>query len=255
MLPSCPFLRAPDHAVGRQRRCQDAAGGGAPPATGTAGVQLRRSNGLCRSPAQAEGRRGVHAGVIRVRLHVPVSAGVLSAWINPTVRPRTARMQDKPSPIRPTDAEARALARRLIDGARFAALAFLDPDSRLPAVSRVAVATDDRGQPVTLISTLARHTLALQAEPRAALLLGEPGGRGDPLTHPRLSLDVTAGFVMRGSADHEALRACWLRVQPKARLYIDFSDFGFVRFAPRGAALNGGFGKAYVLTPADLAAG
>jgi heme iron utilization protein len=48
------------------------------------------------------------------------------------------------------------------------------------------------------------------------------------------------------------LRALWLAQHPKAQLYVDFADFAFVRLAPRGAALNGGFGKAYALDAADL---
>lgn len=161
-------------------------------------------------------------------------------------------MEQPASPIRPTDAEARALARRLIDGARFGALAVVHPDTGRPHVSRIAVGTDAEGVPVTLISTLSLHTRALKAAPEACVLLGEPGPKGDPLTHPRLSLDVVAGFVPRDT-DHAALRLRWLAHQPKAALYIDFADFAFARLVPTGAALNGGFGRAYLLSAADLA--
>ena len=163
-------------------------------------------------------------------------------------------MPDAPSPIRPTDAEARDLARRLIDTARFAALAVRNPETGLPAISRIALGTDAEGCPVTLISTLSQHTAALRADPQGAILVGEPASRGDPLTHPRLSLDVRAEFVPRDAPDHAQLRTRWLSLQPKARLYVDFADFGFVRLVPESAALNGGFGRAYLLTPADLMA-
>ena len=159
---------------------------------------------------------------------------------------------DAPSPIRPTDDDARALARSLIEGARFGALAAVHPDTGLPHVTRVAIGTDAAGEPVTLISDLSLHTRALRAAPRACILLGEPADRGDPLTHPRLSLDVTAAFVPRG-ADHDTLRTRWLTLHPKAKLYVDFADFAFVRLQPTGAALNGGFGRAFTLTAADLA--
>lgn len=161
-------------------------------------------------------------------------------------------MPDAPSPIRPTDDEARRLARALIEGARFGALAVVHPETGLPHVTRIAVGTDAEGGPTTLISDLSLHTRALRAEPRACLLVGEPEPRGDPLTHPRLSLDVVAQFVPRGP-EHAALRSRWLELHPKARLYVDFGDFSFVRLAPAGAALNGGFGRAFVLTAADLA--
>ncbi|MDP3338866.1 HugZ family protein [Frigidibacter sp.] len=160
---------------------------------------------------------------------------------------------DEPSPIRPTDDEARALARGLIAGARFAALAVLTPGSGAPAVTRIALGLDAAGLPLTLISTLSAHTKALHATPRAGLLVGEPGPKGDPLTHPRLSLDTLASFVDRAAPDHAALRTLWLASHPKSKLYIDFADFSFVRFTPLGAALNGGFGRAFVLTPQDLA--
>ena len=162
-------------------------------------------------------------------------------------------MSDAPSsPLRPTDDEARALARSLIEGADHGALAVVHPDSGLPHVTRVAIATAQGGMPLTLISSLSLHTRALRAAPRACVLLGEPGPRGDPLTHPRVSLDVQARFVPREGDAHAALRARWLARHPKAKLYVDFADFSFVELLPMGAALNGGFGKAYALGAEDL---
>jgi heme iron utilization protein len=127
----------------------------------------------------------------------------------------------------------------------------LDPETGAPYVARVAITADAAG-PVTLISALSLHTGALRADPRAGLLLGEPGLRGDPLTHPRIMLNTRATFVDRASADHAALRSLWLDRLPKAKLYIDFADFSFVRFTVLSAALNGGFGQAFRLAPADL---
>lgn len=159
---------------------------------------------------------------------------------------------DKPDPIRPTDDEARALARRLIREARFGALAVTDPESGGPSVTRVAIGTDRGGAPVTLISSLSAHWQALKAAPRCALLLGEPGPKGDPLTHPRLTVHCTAEFLDRKSAAHAELRAHYLETHPKSKLYIDFADFAFVRFTALDARLNGGFGKAFRLTANDL---
>jgi putative heme iron utilization protein len=162
-------------------------------------------------------------------------------------------MKKPQSPIRPTDDEAHALACALVAEARFGALGVLAPDTGEPVVSRVAVIW--QAGPVTLISELSDHTRALRADPAASLLLGEPGAKGDPLTWPRISLQGRARFVERGSAAHDALRATWLERHPKARLYIDFTDFSFVRLAVAEAHLNGGFGKAYRLTPEDLGLG
>lgn len=150
------------------------------------------------------------------------------------------------NPIRPTDNEARALARKLITSARFAALAVTHDGS--PMVTRVAFATDATGTPISLISDLSSHTKALRIDPRCSLLLGEPDERGDPLTHPRITLQSKAELV----AKSDDLVAHYLMQQPKAKLYIGFSDFHFVRFAISEAHLNGGFGKAFHLTPKDL---
>ncbi len=160
--------------------------------------------------------------------------------------------QGKPDPIRPTDDEARVLARSLLDNARFAALGVLDPDTGAPMVTRIALARGPDGAPLTLISDLSAHTRALRADPRASLLVGEPGPRGDPLTHPRLTLQGRVAFVDRAGPDHGGLRRTYLDQNPKAQLYIDFADFTLVRLDIAEAHLNGGFGKAYRLTAADL---
>lgn len=163
-------------------------------------------------------------------------------------------MTDK-TPFRTTDDEARALARTLVDEASYAALAVTDPDSGLPSVSRVAFCTDPTGRPMSLVSTLSSHTTALEASPHCALLVGEPSDKGDPLTHPRMTLHVKARLVDRSDPDHAPLRAHYLKLRPKAKLYIDFGDFRLVTFEVSDAFLNGGFGKAYKLAPSDLAGG
>jgi len=156
------------------------------------------------------------------------------------------------TPIQPTDDDARTLARALIDTARFGALGVLDPETEMPMVSRVAVGTAETGMPVTLVSDLSHHTRALKAHPRCSLLVGEPLPKGDPLTHPRLTLQCHVRFITRDDAAFAGLRAHYLKTHPKAKLYIDFSDFSFAALAPQLAHLNGGFGKAFTLMPEDL---
>jgi putative heme iron utilization protein len=158
-----------------------------------------------------------------------------------------------PTPIRPTDDEARGLARALLEAASFGALGVRDPENGAPMVTRIAVATAPDGVPLTLISELSQHTRALRADPVCSLLVGEPGPKGDPLTHPRLTVQARATFIDRSGSAHRPLRDHYLAQQPKAKLYIDFGDFMLVRLEPTGAFLNGGFGKAFVLTPEDLA--
>lgn len=157
----------------------------------------------------------------------------------------------KPSPLRETDEAARRLARILLRSARYAAIAVLDPISGFPSVSRVLVGTDIDGVPTILVSTLSAHTRALVNDERASLLLGEPG-KGDPLAHPRLSVQCMARPVAHDHPTHTRLRDRFLERHPKSRLYIDFADFQFFRLEPQVASLNGGFGKAYSFPGNDL---
>lgn len=149
--------------------------------------------------------------------------------------------------LRPTDEEARALAKSLISKAHFGSIAVTHPDTGHPHVTRIAIGTDPQGAPITLISDLSLHTKALKADPVCSLLLGEPGDKGDPLTHPRLTLTCEARWEEKAR-----LRDHYLNTHPKAQLYIDFSDFNFVRFEVMTGDLNGGFGKAYHLEASDF---
>lgn len=160
--------------------------------------------------------------------------------------PRMDKASAPTDPIRPTDDAARALARSLVAAARFGALGVIDPETGAPLVTRVAVGQDG-GAPLLLVSTLSAHTRALAASPACSLLLGEPGPKGDPLTHPRLTLQGRAL-----PADKAALRAGWLAAHPRSALYYDFADFRMLRIAVTAGFLNGGFGRAFRLTPADL---
>jgi putative heme iron utilization protein len=164
--------------------------------------------------------------------------------------------QEKPQPekkevLRPTDAEAIRLARTLLRSARFGSLAVLEPGSGAPLASRVSVATDIDGAPVILVSSLSGHTAGLVADPRCSLLLGEPG-KGDPLAHPRISIAASARRIERGTPEHARIDWRFLSHQPKAKLYSSFPDFAYFRLEPEKASLNGGFGKAFALTRADL---
>lgn len=152
----------------------------------------------------------------------------------------------KPDPINATDDAARALAKGLLADTRFGALAVNHPESGAPYVARVAMLWHE-GAVLTLISTLSTHTKALHANPGCAVLVGEPGNKGDPLTHPRMTLMCKAEL-----ADKAALKTVWLAAIPKANLYYDFTDFQMYRLDPQGIDLNGGFGKAFRLTPQDL---
>ncbi|MEM1234034.1 MAG: pyridoxamine 5'-phosphate oxidase family protein [Pseudomonadota bacterium] len=152
---------------------------------------------------------------------------------------------EKKDPFRPLDDEARALMVELL-GADHAALAVINPETGSPSVTRIGFVWLE-GQAFTLISTLSGHTAALEANPACGVMVGSPGPKGDPLTHPRLSLEARAEV-----ADKAAWRAHYLAARPKVKLYYDFSDFRLVRFEVQSGLLNGGFGKAFKVTAADL---
>jgi putative heme iron utilization protein len=161
-------------------------------------------------------------------------------------------MTDKSSVLRETDDEALKTARLLLRESRSAALAAQEPDDTgFPFISRVLVGIDIDGTPVLLASRLATHTSALLFDPRCSLLVGRTG-KGDPLTHPRMTIQCRAEAATTQEEIYARLRTRFLRRHPKAKLYIDFADFLFFRLNPERASLNKGFGLAYAITGDDL---
>ena len=158
-------------------------------------------------------------------------------------------MPNAPVDSQPARSGAVADAKRLMRLSRTAALATLDPATGAPLTTLVGVASDFDGAPLFLMSTLARHTRHLASDPRASLLLAEEAERGDPLNHPRVTLN---GRIER-AADPRA-RTRYLQRNPKAKLYADFADFAFFRLAIENVHFNGGFGRADALAPADILA-
>ena len=155
-------------------------------------------------------------------------------------------------PVAEADAPARHLAQDLLTHARHASLSFLDPATGTPGISRIAFGLDPQGCPLTLVSALSQHAGALRANADCAVMVGEVGDKGDPLTHPRLMIRARAMFVAADDPARPDLRAHWLKGHPKAALYVDFADFAFARLVPVQALLNAGFGRAYRLSAADL---
>lgn len=152
-----------------------------------------------------------------------------------------------PVPAAQASFDAVGLAKRLVRATRSGALATLDRADGGPFASLVTVATDAGGAPLLLLSQLSAHTLNLEADPRASLLLAA-SGRGDPLAHPRLTL---TGRIAPTGDPHA--RARFLARHPKAALYADFPDFAVYRLAAEAGHLNGGFARAATLTAAELA--
>ena len=151
----------------------------------------------------------------------------------------------------PQIAEIAAEARRLVREAVKGSLATLDLPGGAPYASLITLATDASGAPTFLISTLARHTRNLVADPRASILIDGTGiGAGDnadPLQGARLTLSGRAE-----KTGDPAVRRRFLARQQAASFYADFPDFSFWRLELESAHLIGGFGKIVDLAASDL---
>jgi len=149
-----------------------------------------------------------------------------------------------PSPI----ASAASDAARLLQHARIATLATLDHATKHPYASLVTTALDSDGAPLLLISSLARHTKNLDADPRASLLIAHAGtAQDDPLTQARVTLIGTFAPTQGPTA-----RTRFLANHPGAEGYASFADFRFVRMLVHSAHFIGGFGRIIELSASDL---
>ncbi len=114
-----------------------------------------------------------------------------------------------------------------------------------PFASVMPYALDGAGRPLFLISSMAMHTQNLQADPRASLLVTQPGlgpelqESGDPLARARLTLMGEARVVPPGEAS--AARAAYLTRHAQAKHWVDFEDFAFWRFEVVDLYFVGGF--------------
>jgi len=160
------------------------------------------------------------------------------------------RADDEPTVPEPTYAErARTLA-HLGHTGTLATLSRRHPGH--PFASVMPYALDDAGRPLFLISAMAMHTQNLEADPRASLLVTQPGWDGDPLAAGRLTLMGDARRVP--DADAAAARDRYLARHERARYWVDFEDFGFWRLEVADLYFVGGFAAMDWVTAADYAA-
>ena len=133
-------------------------------------------------------------------------------------------------------------ARTLVAGQTRGALATLalDPPGT-PFGSVVTYGLDERGRPVSFVSTLAEHTRNLLADPRASLLVAEAVHDGsDPLAGGRATLLGRLEHV--ADEDAEAAKAAYLVANPQA-FYVGYGDFLCVRLEILSIRYVGGFGR------------
>jgi heme oxygenase (biliverdin-IX-beta and delta-forming) len=152
-----------------------------------------------------------------------------------------------PGPDEPTFAER---ARTLVHAAK---LGTLSTHSRradgFPFGSLAPYGTDAAGRPTFLFSTMAMHTQNLLADPRASLLVAQPGspaaraldGDEDPLAGARVTLVGSVAEI--DAADRPAIRDDYLSRHENARHWVEFEDFAFYRLDPTELYYVGGFGS------------
>jgi heme iron utilization protein len=133
-----------------------------------------------------------------------------------------------------TAASARSMLRIALKGA----LATIDCETGAPYASMVLLATDTGCAPLTLISTLARHTRNLKAQPAASLMIDTSNLAGDAESGGRITLTGTFTPTVVPAA-----RARFLARHPAAAGYADFGDFAFYRLEITSAHLIEGFGR------------
>ena len=141
--------------------------------------------------------------------------------------------------------------RDLLRGLDRAALASALPGETgaWPYASLVLVAVDHDLSPLLLLSDLAEHTKAIQADSRVSLLFDGTAGLDQPLTGSRVTV---LGRAERTADDRTKAR--FLARHPDAALYAGFKDFHFYRVTVERTHLVGGFGKIRWIDRADLVA-
>lgn len=142
---------------------------------------------------------------------------------------------DGPEIPEPTYAER---ARTLVHKGRVGSLSTLSRrHEEWPFGSVMPYGLDARGNPTFLISTMAMHTQNVLADPRASLLVTEPGAAEDPLGSGRVTL---MGRVSKTSG--EEVRDSYLARHPSASYWVDFKDFAFFQLEVMDVYFVGGFG-------------
>jgi putative heme iron utilization protein len=97
-------------------------------------------------------------------------------------------------------------------------------------------ASDERGRPIFLISSMAVHAQNLQGDSRASLFVPQPGVLGDPLGAARVTLMGTTEPATEGAREH------YLKRHENAQFWIDFEDFSLIQMEIMDVYYIGGFG-------------
>lgn len=122
---------------------------------------------------------------------------------------------------------------------------FLSTHSRhqagFPFGSVMPFAVEEAGSALFLISKMAMHTQNLDQDPRASLLVPDPGVSTNPLGSARVTLLGRAEAVPEDGI--ETARGSYLAAHESARYWVDYADFGFYRLQVESLYYVGGFGE------------
>jgi heme iron utilization protein len=145
---------------------------------------------------------------------------------------------DQPAVPEPSFAER---ARTLVYLGRTGSLSTISrKQPGFPFGSVMPYALDDHGRPLFLISTMAMHTQNLKADPRASLLLTQPGTGDDPLGASRVTL--VGNVLPIPSPEVPEARTLYLERHANSKYWVDFEDFSFYRLDVVEIYYVGGFG-------------
>jgi len=147
--------------------------------------------------------------------------------------------------------EAVFSAKSLIRSGLKAALATFDltPESApaTPYASLVTTATTLEGAPVLLISSLARHTKNITANPRVSLLFDGTGPSGDLLAGGRVTVIGSLKPTKDPVIEHR-----FINRHRQSEGYASFPDFSFYEQEVESAHFIGGFGRIHDIDGPDL---
>ena len=142
---------------------------------------------------------------------------------------------------------------RLIRSRRVAALGTMHDGAPFVSMAPFAVA-DDGGRFYLHVSRLAQHTRDMLADPRVSLLVMEGEDRDKaPQALARVTVVGNADELPPSAAGYDAARACYLARLPQSRALFDLDDFSIFAVEPVSARYVEGFGRAFTVTPDDLA--
>jgi putative heme iron utilization protein len=147
-----------------------------------------------------------------------------------------------------------AVARDLVARAKLATLStFALRPAGFPYGSLVALADDERGRPLFLLSSLAEHTKNLAACDKASLLVFEPGAT-DIVVAPRVTIVGTCARVAAG--EHDAVRGRYVRVHAEAAGWFTdhLHNYALFRLEPLELRVVVGFGRLSWVDPNEYAA-